>query len=271
MFRKWLVSVLGLMLLGLLYNVRADDAGQVVVSATPVQITLASPTPFAVQPVASTPTVTRTPTPIGAALLEAKADAGAVNVRAQPDPNADKLGTISSGETYPILGRYFEWYQFQYDPSPNKMGWVFGQLVDIIGDPSTIEDLNANLLPTVDTSSLNLTQTWEAVTLTPGGLLTATAEARVIAVPNAGTLGPEATIEPNLANSVSTAQVLPTFTYPPEIAAQAPTQAVDGDPIPTAAVDTVTAVVFNGIAPIVPILVLGGLGILGLAVSSIRR
>jgi hypothetical protein len=249
-------------------SAKADSRQQVVVSATPARVDLSSPTPVLTQP-QSPPTPTRTPTPSVAALLEAKADAGPVNVRAQPDPNADKLGTIQHGNEYPVLGKYYEWYQFQYDLSPNKRGWVFGQLVDIIGDASTIADLTTSPLPTVDTSILSITQTWQAVLQTPGGALTVTAQSRIIPAPSGDLPNAESTAGAN--SGAPNGAVLPTFTYPPDIIAQAPTQNANGDVTVTEAPVDLSSAVSNGVAPIVPILGLVALGILGLAISSLRR
>src|SRR5215813_7697467 len=93
------IIVIGLTILALTHSLRADEAQQVLVSATPVSVDLPSPLPFATEADNSTPTPTRTPTPIGPALLEALSEA---NVRAQPDTSSDKLGAIESGDVYPI-------------------------------------------------------------------------------------------------------------------------------------------------------------------------
>lgn len=270
LFRKFATLGIGVVLVGLLLRgAQADDRSQVVISATPVRINIASATPISTDAALFTPTPSYTPTPNIAALLQAKSDAGPVNVRSQPDPNSDKLGTIRYGDKYPVVGRYFEWYEFQYDPSPNKLGWVYGQLVDIIGDPNTIKDLNANLQPTVDPGILGQTQTWEAITQIPGGILTVTAQSRVIAAPQNRTAAPETTGDAPTGSDASLVTALPTFTYPPDIVAQVPTEV--GNAVVSPTPDNLTAVVSSGVAPIVPILILAGLGILGLAISSLRR
>src|SRR5262249_27404694 len=98
----------------------------------------------------STPTATYTATPVGPVLLEALTEA---NVRAKPDPESDLLGTIHTGDVYPVLGRYYRWYQFQYNKSASGTGWVFDDLVKITGDESQILDLSENALPTVDNTA----------------------------------------------------------------------------------------------------------------------
>lgn len=238
----------------------ADAVQQVLATSTPARITIPSVTPIVTDAIALTVTPSITPTPRGTVMLQAKEFA---NVRAAPDIESERLGTIRTGELYPIIGRSFRWLQFQYDPSPSGMGWVYDELVDIIGNPDEIIDLNANTLPTVDTSILNITQTWEAITQTPGGLLTATAEARFIQ--------PPPTVEGFSAvdNTAEAAGlVLPTFTYPPDVATQAPTPGAPANLPPS---NGETGTQSGEVSPIVPIAVLGGLGLLGLLVSAMRK
>jgi hypothetical protein len=247
----------------------ADMDAQVVVSATPARISIPSATVPGLGQPDSTVTVTRTPTPIGPILLEAKPDAGAVNVRSRPDPESDRLGTIQAGDLYPVTGRFFRWLQFQYDVSPNGVGWVFEELVTLIGDETAIPDLNAATIPTVDTSILNVTQTWEAVLQTPGGILTATAEARILAAPGIRSQqpAPDAPLD-EIGGDLS---VLPTFTYPPNLELSALTQSAVQVLTPTTGQVVGNIDVSDGVAPIVPILGFGVLGLLGLAISAIRN
>jgi hypothetical protein len=218
-------------------------------------------------------------------MLEAKSEA---NVRAEADLNADKLGTIRAGDTYAVIGRYFRWIKFQYDPAPNKIGWVYDELVNFIGDEKKIPDLTIETTPTQPGAN---TQTGgdplEAVTLTPGAALTLTANARFIAGPSSSgssvvqpqTIGQGNITLPALAASGEggTTQPLPTFTYPPNVVAIAPTaafaQSSGPDATATAGAETsrVTRLISNGVPPIGPILLLGALGILGLVLTSLRR
>ncbi len=258
---------------------RENMALQVPVSPTPVSISLPSPLPFAAATQAgpTTATPTRTPTPIGPAMLQAITEA---NVRAEPDPDAERLGTIRAGDMYPVMGRYFRWLQFQYDSSPSGTGWVFDELVEIIGDESAIRDLSVEAAPTTDPLVLAQTATTEAILLSPGGDLTATANARVISIPapplpgmsgDTGSSSVESSAEA-LSLPVETV-LLPTFTFPPNIVAATPTDAlaVALAVTPTSAADALRLPTTSSVPPIVPILVLGALGVLGLAVSSFRR
>ncbi len=232
------------------------------VTATPARINLATATPLpTIQLFTETPT--RTPTPIGLVVLEAITEA---NVRAEADPESERLGTIRAGEIYPVLGRYFRWLQFQYDPSPNGRGWVFDELVTITGDQSTVRDLAVQDVPTIDPAQLGITQTLEAVTLTPGGILTATANARTIPAPVALENAPIPASGEQAGNTVA----LPTFTYPPNVARVESGEFAPAEPTSSPS-NTLATEISDGLPPIVPIAVLGGLGLLGLLVSSIRR
>ena len=257
-------------------SVFADDLQQGRITATPLPISLASPTPPSTVPIAATETPIWTATPVGPAVLEAIDEA---NVRAEPDVESELLGRIRPGEIYPIVGRYFEWYQFRYDSSPNGRGWVFGQLVNVTGDPSAIPDLSAELAPTTDPLLVGAGAAL-AETPTPLDPLTSTAQARVLPAPDAVAGISGVSIDPNAAVAVGDTStlaatnvpgLLPTFTYPPNIVAAAPTDIlldeVGASPTPS----TPAMSVSQGIPPIVPILVLGGFGILGLAISSLRR
>lgn len=261
-------------------GVHADESLQVPVSPTPVSISLPTAIPFAgsTQIGSTTPTLTRTPTAIGPVMLQAKTEA---NVRTEADPEAERLGTIRAGDMYPILGRYFRWLQFQYDQSPSGTGWVFDELVDIVGDESAIRDLSAEAVPTTDPAVQAQTETAEAITLVPGGALTATANARVISIPEPPLPGfPDNTTGAVLVNPEGTAELslpgatfLPTFTFPPNVPLATPSagQEIALAVTPTDAPGLVSSPTTTNLPPIVPILLLGALGVLGLAISSFRR
>lgn len=249
------------------YQWRDYVQAQELITSTPVRVVIPTNAAPATGPELS-PTFTRTPTVTGPVLLEAKADAGDVNVRADADIEAERIGAIRAGDTYPVLGRRFRWYQFQFDQSPSGRGWVFDELVTIIGDESAIQDFSLEDMPTQDTAAIAATQTQEAVTLTPGGLLTATIVARD---------GGVVLIDPGLSGSFSTGEdlslmeVLPTYTYPPNVIAALPTEdsLVTVTPTNTPAAPLIPLP--SGIPPIAPILILGGIGALGLMLNSLRR
>ncbi len=86
-------------------------------SPTPVVVKLFTPTPFVERSIA-TVTPTFTPTPASLALLEVREEAGSVNVRTEPGPEADQLGSISFGTLYPVYRQFYSWYEIQYELSP---------------------------------------------------------------------------------------------------------------------------------------------------------
>ena len=224
------------------------------VSATPARITLPQNTdiPLIEESGPATETPTRTPTLQTGAFLEATE--GEVNVRAEPSTDAERLGSIRPGDQYRVRGRYFRWIQFEYQNSPTGFGWVFDELVTLTGDTTNIADLSVT--PTNDPLAPAATPTLAA---SGEGLV----PAPIDALADSGN-------SPIISGGVSTSAALPTYTYPPDIIAQAPTQG------PSATPTLVTSVlpeisVSDGVAPIVPIVGLGVLGMLGLIFSLMRR
>jgi hypothetical protein len=227
-------------------------------------------------PTATSATLVPTPTlpatqPPGA-FLEAITEA---NVRSQADPNADLLGTIRAGETYEVIGRFFRWYRFRYPLSPDRTGWVFEQLVNVTGDIASITDLASLPTATLDPVEAARVQTLEAVTLTPGGLITLTAEALVIPLPVQGQ--PQTVVTQSLdLPALEQSAPLPTFTPPPQVALLPPENAYAVNrPLPSesdAGDDgPVTRQITGTLPPIVPIGLLLGAGLLGLIISAGMR
>lgn len=244
---------------------------QEAVTSTPVRVQLPTLAPPVIdQPEADVIiTATRTPTATGPVLLQARESAGEVNVRAEPDIEGGLLGTIVWGDTYPVLGRYFRWIQFQYDGAVTGTvrAWVFEELIDIIGDQSLIPNLDpgATSEPT-DATAVVSTEIQSILTQTPGGVLTATAGSRILSLPGAELEAPN-----GVDATTGTDVPLPTFTFPPDVMlVRTPTPVVQLS-TETANPETNTLPIPEDIPPIMPILFLGGLGMLGLAVSSLRR
>lgn len=217
-------------------------------TSTPQPVNLATRPPDGVQ-IQTSPTPSTTPE--GQIFIEAREFA---NVRAQPDTGAAQLGQIAAGERHVAIGRYFEWIQFEYESSPTGWGWVFGDLVDVIGDVTQIPELTDPAAIAPDQAELDALNTQVAITQTPGGLLTATAVTRFEQLGQATLDGPN---------------VLPTFTYPPGIVF-VPTQSA---PLPDATAEPQATVSAAGgsLPPLAPILIVGGLGVLGLILNSLRR
>lgn len=251
-----LLMVIG-SLLWLAVTVNAAPPGQTAPTASPAVINSGDLALQQPQQPGIGATATWTPSPAPPAVAQVTDQ---VNVRAEPSTDAAILGVIRPGEAYNITGRWFEWVQIQYVASPNGRGWVFGQLVTIVGDEAAIPNIDLNAQPTLDASVVGATQTLAVITLTPGGLLTATAESRQIALPGGAGEGAE---------SLVGAGSLPTFTYPPG-AVFAPTQPASETEL-TPRETTSRAGNTGAIPPIIPIALLGSLGLLGLAVSTLRR
>ncbi len=263
MVRQWkFCGIVAVLIVAAATTVFADpEVIAQVATETPAVINLASAVPVDQGQAPGAPTLTRTPTPVGGALLEAKEYA---NVRAEPSTDAAQLGTINAGETYNVIGRYASWIQFQFQSSPTGQGWVYDELVTLSGSTENIPEIDPYTADQqLDTAALGATATQGVLTQTPGGILTATVLSRQGALSGAAT----ATLE-------GTRGILPTYTYPPGIVAVAPTAgtAVAGLPTDTAG-DTAAVQTTNGdgLPPIAPILILGSVGLLGLVVSSLRR
>lgn len=253
---RYLFSLFPAFIVGSVFLTSANPVAQVP-TETPAELNLQ---PIA-QPTAENlagPTETRTPTPIGVALLEAKEFA---NVRAEPSTEAAQLGTIRIGETYNVIGRYVSWIQFEYQDSPTGRGWVFGELVNLSGNVDNIPEIDPFAgAAALDEVSVGATSTQGILTQTPGGVLTATVAAQQFSVPGAVTATPE-----------GTQAILPTYTYPPGMVAIAPTAgaaetASSNSPQPVAPNSN-----SDSVPPLVPIILLGAAGLLGLAISSLRR
>lgn len=234
---------------------------QVRQSPTPIIVNLITPTTFNVQQSVATVTATFTATPKGPVLLEARESSGNVNIRAEPDPDSERLGGISFGTQYPVLRQYYGWYELQYELSPSGRAWVYGELVDIVGDVGEIVVVDTlEIIPTQSVSDIQSTETWIAITSAPGGAQTATASARVLGVP---------TVVDNNDIVIDLAVTpLPTFTYPSDIVAVAPTQ---GDFVNGENVNSPQNTSSGRIPPLFSIVMLGGFGIIGILVNSLRQ
>jgi hypothetical protein len=240
------------------------------VSPTAITIQINSPTPLPLIVESVTPTFTPAAEELQTLpLLEAKESAGEVNVRFEANIDSDQIGTIVFGDQYVVTGRYLRWYRIAFEDSPDGTGWVFDELVDVLGDTSNIPDLAQTPQPTTDTTLAAATQTAEILVLTPGAALTATANVREITGPVAAINSDGTTVADPLGSPQPESTPLPTFTYPPDVALQAtddPDEAVVEPTVPPPLNLTP-----DDVPPILPIAVLGGFGLLGLAVASLRR
>lgn len=246
----------------------ADSAEETVPTATAVPVSLPTPIPIVATESQNNGVgnITRTPTPEGSAYLEAITEA---NVRAQADPESERLGTIRAGDTYSIIGRYYHWYQFHYDQSANGIGWVFDELVNLSGNTNRIVDLSLST-STPDTDTSQLESTLAILPQTPGGYLTATAGVGVVPLPRES--------NSNLfvnSSQMETTSPLPTFTIPPSLLVITTSESNPNTPEPSIVVtnepDGNDITIPSRIPPILPIIMLGFGGLLGLLISSLRK
>ena len=201
-----------------------------------------------------------TATPRGLTIVRPLSD---VTARSSPEILDDnQVGTISPGERYNVLGRYFNWIEIQYDPAPNQRAWVYRDVVEIDGNIEAIPTVILNPTNTPDPAIDAETATMSALLAQSDGPATATALARVVQLPDQN-VDSDADTGDRVIIPVQTA--LPTFTYPPNVAVGVPTLAI------TRAVNFDRATDTNqGVAPILPILFFGGLGLLGIIASLLR-
>ena len=234
---------------------------QVRISDTPVAVILPEATQPPTLAVFLTATPTFTPTAaLPSVFLEGALPPSELNVRDFPE-NGAYLGSLVPGQRYPITGVYFSWLQFEYPAGVDGKGWIYAPTVRVFGNVNEVAQIDPNaVLIVVENDE---TATAAARFLIPGVAETATAEARILVVP---------TLDPA---DGSLSGFPPTFTAPAEIVARVPTQQPDNTLSPTPQPDVleqaVGVVVQRSLPPITSILVLGGLGVLGIAIGLLRR
>ncbi len=251
-------EVVVIILIGLLIGVWGvvslrPASAQQPATATPGGVILPSATHTPEPPEA---TATRTATSAGPALVEAKGPD--VNVRAGPDINEDRLGTIQPGERYVVFARRFEWLQIEFPNTPSRIGWVHESVVNVIGDVAQIPEIGVDELPTTDPVIEAEEQTLDAATLTPGGLITLTAQSLIT---------PEGffTVTPDTQErTLAPGERLPTFTFPPFTNTPVPVQDLQGG-------DQIGGDTASGFPIAIPVIGLVALGLMGLLVGIFRR
>lgn len=218
-------------------------------TSTPIPLQMPTSTPTAGPP---SETPTRTPTSAGRPYAEAISENA--NVRSGAGLEFDPpIGQIDPGTTFTILGRQNEWLMIEYPGSPNGIGWVHYSVVNTFGDETMITEILPENVPTIDPALYAVQQTAAAITSTPGAIASLTAQSMITPT---GLF----TAQPGQFITPLPGQSLPTFTYPP--ATPTPMVVPRTNPAPTAN---------TGLPPVLPILVLGALGLMGLLVSFLRR
>lgn len=241
------------------FTPQARVVAQVRISPTPVSASLPLPQaqPQAVQQeeVFLSPTPTVTPTEDPSVTLERNPGVLAWNVYNLPDiEDGTLLGSLEEGGRYPVVGRYFEWLQFQYE---DTLAWIH-QTEVIVNNDGNIPPVDPYVTPTATSPGADAELTRAAVTLTPGAFETLDAEARLITLPELAT------------QELENAGVLPTFTQPAEVAPRNAPAALQ-EAASNAFEDTISRAAAGRIPPLVPILMLAGAGLLGMLGSLWRR
>jgi len=213
--------------------------------------------------VEASPSPTFTPTPpLPDARLVSIAASGTALIRDFPE-NGTVLGVLQDNTQYQVLGQYFSWYQIQLTTVPQGFGWVYYEDVQVSGDFTTIPAIDPNA-QSVELSQQDIaTQTAQVLFQTPGFAETATAESRVLEVP-------QETVNPN-----SDSEFPATFTPPADMVELQPTSLPDARPTQQPQVDIVNATIESvrsgNVPPLLIIIGLALFGTLGILISSVRR
>jgi uncharacterized protein YgiM (DUF1202 family) len=71
------------------------------------------------------------------------------NVRSGPATTFDLVGRLAAGETVTVIGRLesSDWWQIEFEVSPDGKGWVAAEVVDFVGDVSTVPVVEAPAPP----------------------------------------------------------------------------------------------------------------------------
>lgn len=220
---------------------------QVRLTATPIRVVIPTATLQPTEFFQATPTPTWTPTPVGPTQLRTRADSGEVNVRAEPDPSSQRLGSIKSGQQYVVRGRYYNWLWIDFSESPSGNGWVYDALVEVIGDNALIPLVDPYAEPTPLGASGN-----------PAGVagsdeeVQPTQDSRMLVLPTS-------VIAESLERSEG---ILPTFT-PVAVSLEGLN--------PLAQTSRLQSQQRNVVPPIFAVVALIGFGTLGLIVNALRR
>lgn len=165
-----------------------DEKGDPVVSSDAVFINIEAPPAPTPTPVPPTPTSLPTaaaPTPVPTTAATAptvtigpRPENDFVNVRAQPDINASKLGELSKGQNAPARGRLADgtWVQINFPAAADGIGWVLVSVAQVNGDINSLPVVTpgqaATGAVTSTTTATNTAATTPAATTAPaaGGL-----------------------------------------------------------------------------------------------------
>ncbi len=89
-------------------------------------------------PTVSMPTVTGSPRGAYIKVKLITTENDPINVRSGPNGLTEIVGILLVYQEATAIGRYGDWIQIEYPGGPNNKGWVFSNLVDLVGGPLPI-------------------------------------------------------------------------------------------------------------------------------------
>lgn len=160
-----------------------DEKGEPVISSDAVFINLEAPptpTPTPIPPTPTSlpatvaPTVAPTAAPTSTVTVSPRPENDFVNVRAQPDINASKLGELTKGQNAPARGRIADgtWVQINFPAAADGIGWVLVSVAQVNGDLNSLPVVTPGQAATGTVTSTTTTTTTAVATPAPaaGGL-----------------------------------------------------------------------------------------------------
>jgi len=86
-------------------------------------------------PTVSIPTVTSSPRGPYIRVLVTSTEYDPINVRSGPNSTYELVGSLLPGQEAPALGYYGDYIQIEYPGGPGGKGWVFANVVEVVGGP----------------------------------------------------------------------------------------------------------------------------------------
>lgn len=214
----------------------------------------------------ASPSPTFTPTqPLPNATIVSIAASGTALIRDFPEDGA-VIGVLADNTDYQVLGQYFSWYQIQLPDFPQNPAWVYFEDILISGNLDEVPFVDPSVQPVALSVQDIATLTVQALLLTPEFAQTATAESRVLEIPQN---------EAGEAIAGPTSEFAPTYTRPAEVVVLRATPEPNALIIEVPELDiidsTIQSVSAGDIPPALTILALLVFGGLGLIIASFRN
>lgn len=101
-------------------------------------LVIVTATPNAVSDVSTLPPSI---TPGGAVMAAPAPQYDEVNIRANPDLEAELVGTMAQGEQYEVIGRFYRWLQIDYPDAETGTAWVFESVITATGSLGSVPEV----------------------------------------------------------------------------------------------------------------------------------